>query len=115
MLTQRRAALLAAGSGAALHEVEVPGSPAHEADSRLVAQLGQDRVVGLEVTVTGVERLPPDVPDEERVRVTSTTTPYERIGPDGARRPGGGAATSTVVLVLRWTESGWRVWDVMAA
>lgn len=120
-LTQRRASLLAQGRAAALHEVEVVGSPAHEADSRLVAQLDGDRVSGLEVSVTDVERLeaPRDdagsSDDEVRVQVTSTTSAYERVAADGSRRAGGPAATSTVVLVLRWTDQGWRVWDVAPA
>lgn len=120
-LTQRRASLLAQGRTAALHEVEVVGSPAHEADSRLVAQLDGDRVSGLEVSVTDVERLeaPRDdagsSDDEVRVQVTSTTSAYERVAADGSRRAGGPAATSTVVLVLRWTDQGWRVWDVATA
>lgn len=126
-LTQRRASLLAQGRAAALHEVEVVGSPAHEADTRLVAQLGGDRVSGLEVSVTDVERLaaPTDdaapgddagpTDDEVRVRVSSTTSAYERVAADGSRRAGGPAATSTVVLVLRWTDQGWRVWDVAPA
>ncbi|WP_146805969.1 hypothetical protein [Cellulomonas persica] len=115
MLTQRRAVLLGQGRGAPLHEVELTGSPAHTADSQLVAQLGDDRVSGLEVTVTAVEPLEASRDDEARVRVTSTTSAYERVAPDGTTRPGGPAATSTVVLVLRWTDQGWRVWDVAAA
>ncbi|UJP39244.1 protein kinase family protein [Cellulomonas palmilytica] len=113
-LTQRRAALLEAGERAALEQVEVEGSPAHEADERMLASLGDDRVAGLEVTVTRVEALDDGTGDEARVRLTSTTSAYERVAPDGTRRAGGPAATSTVVLVLRWTEHGWRVWDVAA-
>lgn len=114
-LTQRRALLLGQGRSAPLHEVELPDSPAHVADTQLVAQLGDDRVRGLEVTVTEVEPLEGSNEDEARVRVTSATTAYERVAPDGTVRPGGAAATSTVVLVLRWTDQGWRVWDVTAA
>ncbi|WP_157732514.1 hypothetical protein [Cellulomonas sp. PSBB021] len=113
-LTQRRAALLEAGERAALAQVEVAGSPAHDADVRMLAGLGDDRVAGLEVTVTRVEALDDGAGDEARVRLTSTTSAYERVSPDGTRRPGGPATTSTVVLVLRWTEQGWRVWDVAA-
>jgi len=112
-LTERRVTLLRAGERAALQQVEVPGSPAHDADVRMLAALGEDRVEGLTVTVSEVETLDEGA-DEARVRVTSTTSAYARVAPDGSRRAGGPQATTTVVLVLRWTPNGWRVWDVTA-
>jgi len=120
-LTQQRAVLLASGATTALDQVEIPGSPAHVADSGLVGQLGGDRVSGLEVAVTEVQVLPaadeePDEADEgetARVRLTSTTSAYRLVAADGTVRPGGAPSTATVVLVLRWTDQGWRVWDVL--
>lgn len=50
------------------------------------------------------------------VRVASAMSAHRRLPADGGAAvdvPATG--TRTVVLVLRWTDDGWRVWDVVAA
>ncbi|MBT0994834.1 protein kinase [Cellulomonas sp. DKR-3] len=113
-LTARRAELLVAGEVAGLAEVEVVDGPAHTADAALLGELAGDRLDGLRVHVERVTALPAEAADEARVLVGSSASAYERLAGDGTVVATGPAATTDVVLVLRWTDAGWRVWDVAA-
>lgn len=109
-LTRQRAALVAAGDAAGLVAVDAAGGPALDADEDLVTSLAADRLEGLSVDVQGARAVTADA-DEARVAVTSAMSPYRRVGPTGtAAVPG--TAPRTVVLHLRWTPAGWRVWSV---
>lgn len=113
-LTRRRAELLGTGDAARLGEVEVVGGPAHVADSALLSRLAGDRLEGLRAEVAEVTVLPAEASQEARVLVESSASGYARRAADGTVRATGDAASSRVVLVLRWTDAGWRVWDVVA-
>ncbi|MGN8245326.1 hypothetical protein ACTHAM_002445 [Cellulomonas soli] len=113
-LTTRRAQVLAAGDPEQLAAVEVPGSPAHTADVALMASLAGMQLEGYGVDVLGTQTLGADQTGDTRVTVTSSAREHLRSGPDGSTTvPATGP--STVVLVLRSTEDGWRVWDVEPA
>ncbi|OJV84439.1 MAG: hypothetical protein BGO37_08460 [Cellulomonas sp. 73-92] len=109
-LTRQRAALIGAGDAAALGAVDAAGSPALGADEDLVASLDGDRLEGLSVDVQESDLVAAD-PDEPAVSVTSATSPYRRVGESGTTTVPG-ATPRTVVLHLRWTDAGWRVWAV---
>ena len=133
-LTRARARHVAAGDAARLAEVEVVDGPAHRADLRLVEALAGARLDGLgvdvvEVTVVDGPGQPggppsPRAPDglpapgspapgaEAAVRVTSAMSAYTRVDAVGASTAVPASAPRTVVLALRWTADGWRVWDV---
>ncbi|MBB2921521.1 protein kinase domain-containing protein [Cellulomonas cellasea] len=125
-LTERRGQVLASGDPAALDAVEVPGSPAHLADTQLLARLAAEglRLAGLSVDVTGsvlVEQGPgtattasaAPADGEVHVQVTSATSAHRRVRADGSVHTEVPAAPArAVVLVLRETPAGWRVSDV---
>ncbi|GCD21489.1 hypothetical protein CTKZ_30510 [Cellulomonas algicola] len=121
-LTQLRAQHVAAGDAARLVDVEVPDGPAHRADLRLVEALAGDRVEGLAVDVQqtsvvagGDSAGGPTPGAEAAVRVTSAMSGYTRVDASGASTAVPAASPRTVVLTLRWTADGWRVWDVADA
>ncbi|GEL93843.1 hypothetical protein [Cellulomonas composti] len=114
LLTTRRAQVLVSADAAGLDGVDEVGGPAHADDLVLLASLGGDRAVGLDVRVIEARALDGDQ-QVARVRVVSTTSAYELVGPDGATRAGGPSVTATVVLELRWGHDGWRVWQVLPA
>ncbi|AEI11914.1 serine/threonine-protein kinase [Cellulomonas gilvus] len=113
-LTRRRVHVLQQGDAATLGDVEVPAGPAHVADTRVLAELAGARLDGLTVRVHEALVLSHD-DERARVRVTSTTSAYTRVQPDGRALPGGPRARESVVLELRRTPQGWRVWAVSAA
>ncbi len=128
-LTTARVEAITSGDSARLDAVEEPGSPAHVADTRLLAELAEQgvRVEGLQVQVHDARRVVGRLADvagasrEESapaqptawVEVTSTLSPHRRVGVDGAVvqevAPSGPTA---VVLVMRLTGAGWRVAEV---
>lgn len=127
-LTSARVAAIAGGDPAALDAVEVPGSPAHQADSRLLAGLAAQgqRIVGLGVQVHDAQLLPAPAarvlrvggaagPAQAtaRVLVTSSVSAHQRVTAEGvvSDEVTAGEAT-TVVLVLRLAAAGWRVAEV---
>lgn len=125
-LTRLRAELVAAGDATRLGEVEVVGGPAHRADLALVEALAGARIEGLgvvvqDVTVVGSTGTPdPSAPDpsvgaEVAVRVTSAMSGYTRVEAAGTTTAVPAADPRTVVLTLRRTDDGWRVWDVADA
>lgn len=109
-LTRQRAAVIGAGDAAGLAAVDAPGGSALDADEDLLASLDGDRLDGLSVDVQATDLVEAD-PDAPGVAVTSAMSPYRRLGGSGtAFVPG--AAPRTVMLHLRWTAVGWRVWSV---
>ncbi|MDC7122500.1 hypothetical protein OMK64_13245 [Cellulomonas fimi] len=116
-LTHARARHVAAGDAARLAEVEVVDGPAHRADVALVASLAGARVDGLDVEVqeATVVGHPDGAGAEAAVRVTSAMSAYTRVDAAGAVTDVPASAPRTVVLTLRWTADGWRVWDVADA
>lgn len=109
-LTRQRAVVLGTGEGAGLDVVDLVGGPARAADEELLASLGGDRLDGLSVDVQAVSLVGGEG-DEAWVAVTSAMSPYRRVGESGAAAVPG-TSPRTVVLLLRWTDDGWRVWSV---
>jgi hypothetical protein len=114
-LTELRAAVIAAGDAGALASVEVIGSRAYTADAAILADLAARglRIDGLSVEVTSIE-LVSAADAQARVAVTSATSGYRQLRPDGTTEstvPAGGPRT--VVLVLDLTSGGLRVTDVL--
>ena len=113
-LSRLRAEVLGAGDPAALGAVEVVDGPAYRADSLLLPDLDGVRLDGFAVDVQDAWL----VADDSRrgttdVAVTTATSAYDRVPADGgAATQVAASAARTVVLGLRWTPHGWRVWDV---
>ncbi|MDM7853637.1 serine/threonine-protein kinase [Cellulomonas alba] len=110
-LTQARAAALAAVDARALTSVDAPGSPALAADLALVRALGTAHLDGVRVQVSARPSVAPG-PAWAAVVVTSATSAYGRVESDGSRTQVPAGPPRTVVLDLRRTPDGWRVWDV---
>jgi len=117
-LSGRRAAVVASANPADLVRVEVHDGPAFAADSDLVAGLAGSRADGLTVEVADARLLDVPAPSsglDAQVVVTSSVSAHARVSADGqTRTPVAAAPERTVVLGLRWTDDGWRVWDVTA-
>ncbi len=115
-LTRDRAGILGAGSTEDLAAVDVPDGPAFAADAALLAGLAGARLDGLTAQVQDARLVP-----EERRRDGTTDVVVTAITSAHARVPGDGGAVvavaaspaRTVVLGLRRTDDGWRVWDVV--
>ena len=110
-LTRERAVIVDAGDAAGLGAVDAAGGPALDADEDLLASLGDDRLEGLSVDVQAATLVDGSSDDEAAVAVTSAMSPYSRVGESGTRAIAG-TTPRTVVLRLRWTDAGWRVWSV---
>jgi hypothetical protein len=135
-LTRVRAAALAGGQDEDLAAAEVPGGPAHASDLALLAALG-GRADGLTVDVVSSRVVAVDDEGSATVVVTAATSCYGGApaasgatdgpmdGPtDGSADGAADAATAgvgppaparAVLLDLRWTDDGWRVWSVSAS
>ncbi|WP_456817828.1 hypothetical protein [Cellulomonas sp. URHB0016] len=117
-LSARRADVVASADSAALRGVEVDGGPAFAADSRLLAGLAGAQAEGLTVHVADARLVDPPGPStgvDAQVVVTTSMSAHTQVSADGATRAAVSAAPDrTVVLGLRWTDDGWRVWDVTA-
>jgi hypothetical protein len=113
-LTRARAAALAAVDSRALTGVDAPGSPALDADLALVRTLGGAHLEGVQVEVTATPSAAPGT-GSAAVVVTSATSAYARVEEDGSRTAVPASPARTVVLDLRRTSDGWRVWDVRPA
>lgn len=111
-LSRRRAEVLAAGDPAGLGAVEVVDGPAHRADSLLLPGLDGVRLEGLAVDVQDAW-LVTDEGGATDVAVTTAMSSHVRVPADGgAVVPVAASSARTVILSLRWTADGWRVWDV---
>lgn len=116
-LTARRAQVVAAGDPAGLGGVEVVDGPAYAADVALLTSLSGTTFEDYQVEVQDavlLDEASASATDEARVQVTSSASAHVRVGP-GGRTPVPATEPSAVVLVLRSTDDGWRVWDVEAA
>ncbi|MBN9327891.1 MAG: hypothetical protein J0I87_13380 [Cellulomonas sp.] len=111
-LTRRRADVLRSGSADRLTDVAVTGGPAARADSEVIASLGAGGAEGLSAHVDSASVTGTPTQDEADVSVSSATSGYVVVGADGRRSTAAAAAPRTVLLHLRWTNAGWRVWSV---
>lgn len=111
-LSRARGEVVASGDADDLASVEVAGGPAHEADLLLLERLAGRHVEGLGIEVRSAAQVQGDGTDEVRVRVSSAVTSYVVVADDGTRTRVEQGPESSVVLVLRWTANGWRVWAV---
>ncbi|OLT54047.1 hypothetical protein [Cellulosimicrobium sp. CUA-896] len=112
-LTERRLALLTGGTGD-LGSVVVAGSPAETTDAALLTELEDVEVLGARADVFAV-RAAGDAAsgpaDEAVVEVDYAVDAHrQRTGGEDVQVPR--APRTTVVLVLRWTDVGWRVAEV---
>ncbi|WP_148220723.1 hypothetical protein [Xylanimonas cellulosilytica] len=108
-LTQRRLDVLA-GESDDLASVDVAGSPAHEADTALLAELRTSgtRPEQPRASVTGTTVVSVD-DDAARVRIEYVVEAHEQVADDGTRTAVPASGRQTVTLELRWTDAGWRV------
>ena len=88
----------------------------YEADARLLPSLERARVDGLVVDVQDARLVGEDGsrPGTTDVAVTAAMSAHSRVPTDGGAVTQVAASEArTVVLGLRWTVDGWRVWDVV--
>ncbi|WP_148076559.1 hypothetical protein [Cellulomonas sp. PhB150] len=112
-LSHARSEVIGAGEVAALDDVEVPGGPAHRADVDLLSSFQGRSVEGLDIAVrSATPASDPGRADAARVEVRSAVTSHVVVDPDGTRTRVPASPESVVVLELRWTDQGWRVWKV---
>jgi hypothetical protein len=81
----------------------VADGPAHTADSALLASVDPGRSTGLTVDVQHAWLVADDGTRGSTTDVAVTAA---------MSTVSGSSAPRTVVLGLRWTDEGWRVWDV---
>ena len=115
-LSRVRAQVIGAGDVSRLETVDIAGGPASVADLQLLAGLDGARVDGLAVDVRDARLVEDDGSRGETtdVAVTSVMSAHSRVPADGgATVPVAASEARTVVLGLRWTDDGWRVWDVV--
>lgn len=113
-LTRHRGEVLADGTAGRLSEVAAPGGPSAEADARLMASLAGRKLDGLTVRVQATDLVGAPTADDADVSVTSVVSGYVGVDAVGGRSTVAPAPSSTMVLHLRWTPDGWRVWSVSA-
>jgi len=111
-LSHARSEVISSGVAAALDGVEVPGGPAHRADVDLLESLRGRAVEGLDVEVRSAAPAGRMGSDVARVELRSAVTAHVVVGADGTRTRVAASPESAVVLELRWTDGGWRVWEV---
>lgn len=98
-LSRIRAAVVGEADVSRLGDVEVADGPAHTADAALLESASPS--AGLTVDVEDAWLVDGSRPSTTDVAVTAAMSTAS-----------GRSATRTVVLGLRWTDEGWRVWDV---
>jgi len=119
VLTERRLALLADGTGD-LASIVVAGSPAHEQDEALLAELAGVDVLDARAEVFDARPAgswSPPAADADGDPADATVEVDYAVGAHRQRTPDGeiqvpATPRTTVVLVLRWTDDGWRVVEV---
>jgi hypothetical protein len=102
-LSRLRAAAVGEANPSGLDAVEVADGPARAADSALLSSVDPARTSGLAVDVRQAWLVVDDGTRGSTTDVAVTTAMSTGSGSSGPR---------TVVLGLRWTDDGWRVWDV---
>ncbi|MBO3103647.1 hypothetical protein [Cellulomonas fengjieae] len=114
-LSSARTQIVRSGDAARLVDVEIADGPAHAADTRLLDGLGGATVDGLTVDVRDAWLVPDDGTrgGTTDVAVTAVMSAHSRVTDDGAVTAVPASPARTVVLGLRWTAHGWRVWDVV--
>ncbi|QAY62935.1 hypothetical protein ET495_06420 [Xylanimonas allomyrinae] len=90
--------------------VDVAGSPAHQADTALLARLDasgtrpeRPRATVTDATVVAVGG------SSARVRVAYVVEAHVQVAADGSRTAVGASRPHESTLDLRWTAGGWRV------
>ncbi|CAM3643650.1 hypothetical protein [Isoptericola cucumis] len=108
-LTRARVALLAGGPGSA-DEIDLAGSAAHAADSRLLSQVeaAGTQVEGAHVEVHAT-RTRDRTERTARVEVDYTIGAHVQQAADGATTQVAASGVRSATLDLTWTEGGWRV------
>ncbi|KQY24887.1 hypothetical protein ASD16_05240 [Cellulomonas sp. Root485] len=115
-LSRVRAQVIETGDVSQLGTVDVPDGPAAAADAQVLAGLDGARVDGLSIDVRDARLVEDDGRrrDTTDVAVTSAMSAHVRVPADGGAAVQVAASEArTVVLGLRWTDDGWRVWDVV--
>ena len=109
-LTERRLDLLAA-EDPDIAAVDLPGSPAYDADLALLAQFRDAGVRPVEprATVTAVVETPGPDPERTTVRVEYVVEAHDQVAADGTRTEVPASGPHTATLDLEWTDDGWRV------
>ncbi|MGW8568359.1 hypothetical protein [Isoptericola sp. NPDC055881] len=119
-LTRRRVELLSPGPGgdavtgaATLHDVDVPGSPVHEADTELLTDAARSgtAVRGAEARVQAA-RTQRHQDGQADVVVRYVVGAHEQVAADGTVTAVPETERRTATLRLTWTSDGWRVADV---
>ncbi len=115
VLADARAAALNAADAHLLRGVDIPGSPAHQDDVRLVEQLrGERRYSGVRLTVRSA-RLVAREDGSATVRAEVDTGEYRLVDHRGTTTVRPATRGAPVDLVLRWAAEGWRLQRVTAA
>lgn len=111
-LTQRRLDLLA-GAVTDVGVVDLVGSPAHAADTALLAQLAGSgmRLDGPRAAVSGAVVAAADG-TTARVRLEYVVEAHAQVTADGTRTLVPASRRHSATLALRWTAGGWRVESV---
>jgi len=107
-LSDLRVAAISAGDAALLAAVDVPGSPAAQRDSALIASLA-GRVEGLDVEVRTAE-VGRTTETGTWVEVVSAASAHRVVAPDGVHEVAAGAPV-TSRLLLRRDAGAWKVAD----
>lgn len=112
-LTRSRVALLAGGPGS-VDEIDLPGSAAHDADSRLLADVeaAGTRVEGAQVEVHAT-RTRDRTGSTAQVEVDYEIGPHVQQAGDGSTTQVAASGVRSATLDLTWTDGGWRVTGVV--
>ena len=114
-LTSLRRQVVVERDRAAVERLDVPGSPAREADLALLDELQRtgERYRGVTMTVRSA-RLQRTSGVRAVLRVVVDESAYEVVSAEGERTPRPGRRGQRVDLVLAWHDDAWRVRDVRA-
>ncbi|WP_435736235.1 hypothetical protein V5D56_15750 [Cellulosimicrobium sp. PMB13] len=110
-LTVRHLALVTGGGGD-LAAVVVPGTPAATSEQELLAELEGTVVLDAQVEVFDARQGSSAPADEAHVEVDYAVSAHRQRTPEGEVQVPATPRT-TVGLVLRWTDAGWRVAEVL--
>ncbi|MFL4476580.1 serine/threonine protein kinase [Paeniglutamicibacter sp. MACA_103] len=117
-LSARRDRALMAGNPKELRKVHAAGSPALAADEKVVSRMRglELRLVALETHLSDVAVLPGEKSGEARIEATSVQGGYRYLDRNGRVIVSAkGSESQRVLMVLRFTEGAWRMWQVTTA